>query len=523
MTAPVLFLSSCAMVGPDYQRPSTDVASTWDTSDGQTKSNKSISSVTEQPARNEAWWNVFHDPVLTSLIQEGYHHNLSLQSTGVSVLQARAQLAQSVGELYPQQQGMSGNYTHQEIGEGNTLTSLIPSSFDTDAVTFSSTWEADFWGKYRRAIRSNDATFLASLAAYDQALVTLTADIASCYMSIRTYAEQIHVTQTNIQIQKESLRIAKARFNSGQVSLLDVEQALTQLNQTEASLPALIVDLQEQKDTMAVLLGTTPNKVDALLRGHKPIPLAPTTIAVGIPKDLLRQRPDVHEAELKAIAQSEAIGAVKAQLYPALSLSGSFGYNSSNIGQSSTNDIFQWSNHTVSIGPAVSLPLLNYGQITNQVREQDAVFQQAILNYQNTVLNAQKEVQDGITSYIQSQKALQSLVIANKAAEKTTQLALIRYKAGEADYTTVLDAEQEQLAVQTSLTNAQGGIPQAVVSLYRALGGGWQMSQGHDVVSDKIKREMAERTNWGSLLEQPNHEAPTIPMQQMKQTALPSW
>lgn len=514
-TLPFCLLSACTMVGPDYKRPATDTADHWSTNGSP--------GIRSEPVQDSAWWESFQDPVLTSLIHQGYQNNLSLQSTGVKILQARAQLAQSVGDLYPQSQTLNGNYMHQEIGSGNTLTGLIPSNFDTAAYSVTSNWEIDFWGKYRRAIQSNDASFLASIAAYDQALVTLTADIASTYVAIRMYENQILVTQDNIRVQKESLAIAQTRFHAGQVSLLDVEQALTQLNQTESTLPSIQIDLQKQKNALAVLLGTTPNKVDALLQGKRKIPVAPKAVSVGIPKDLLRQRPDVHQAELEAIAQSEAIGATKAQLYPALSLTGTFGFSSTNIGESSVNDIFKWSNHTVTIGPSLTLPLMNYGQITNQVRVQDAVFQESILNYQNAVLNAQKEVQDGIVSYVESQKVVNSLLLANKAAERTVELALIRYKAGEADYTTVLDAEQDLLSVQTSLTTAEGDIPQGLISLYRALGGGWQIRQGHDVVPKKVTQEMSERTNWGSLLETQNHNPPTTKKEQIKETWLPNW
>lgn len=516
----LFLLNACTMVGPDYKKPKTQVTGEWSGIDNRGDNNGAKATKTQ----DAAWWKSFNDPVLTALIEEGYKNNLNLQSTGVKVLQARAVLAQSVGELYPQQQGLSANYTHQTIGEGSTYADTIPSTFDSAATSISASWEPDFWGKYRRAINSNDASFLASLAAYDDALVSLTAQIGSSYVAIRTYQTQIAVTEKSIRLLTESLALVQTRYQSGQDSLSDVEQATTNLSQADASLPTLKINLQQQKDAMAVLIGTTPDKVDAFLsKGQTKIPVAPSSVAVGIPKDVLRQRPDVHQAELQAMAQSEAIGAVKAQLYPALSLTGSFGYSSSDIGSKSINDIFQWSNHTVSIGPSLSLPLFNYGQITNQVRQQDALFQQAIFNYQNTVLNAQKEVQDGIVSYVESQKSLKAMNAANDAALKTTQLTLTRYEAGEVDYSSVLDAEQQQLAVQTSLVNAQGSVPQGLISLYRALGGGWQIRQGHDVVSDDVKKQMSDRTNWGSLLDQPNHEPPTNTVQKLKQTDLPSW
>lgn len=513
-TMPLFLLGACTMVGPDYKKPATDVTEQW---------NVNASSIKKQALKDTTWWKAFNDPVMTSLIETAYRNNLSLQSTGVRVLQARAQLAQSVGDLYPQQQGLDGSYTYQTIGNNSSLSDTIPSSFSTDAYTFSSAWEADFWGKYRRAIRSNDAAFLSSVEAYNQALLSLISDVATTYVNIRMYEQLIAVTKSNIVVQKESLRIANARFTSGQVSLLDVEQAKTQLAQTEAKLPPYVIDLVQQKNALAVYLGTTPDKVDALLGKKRPIPTAPKVIAIGLPKDVLRQRPDVRQAELDAITQSELIGAVKAQLYPAFSLTGTFGAQSSDIGESTTSDIFQWSSHTVSIGPSLSLPLLNYGQITNQVRAQDAAFQQAILNFQNTVLVAQKEVQNNIVSFVETQKTVVALEKANVAAEKTMELSLIRYKAGETDYTTVLDAEQDLLSVQTSLADAQGGIPLSAVALYRSLGGGWQLDRGQDVVPDYVKKQMAERTNWGDLLKTPEHAAPKTSQEQTEQTLLPSW
>lgn len=507
-----LFLSAC-MVGPQYREPKTQVASHWP---------QKNASIKETPFRETTWWRVFHDPVLTSLIQQGYRNNLSLRSTGVRVLQARATLAQSVGELYPQQQAATGNYTYNRIG-GSSLQGLIPQRFDTALMGFSANWEVDFWGKYRRAIQSNDASFLASLAAYDNALVTLTSDVAGSYIKIRTIEAQIKVTQANIQIQRVSLKIARSRFNAGQTSLVDVEQAQTELSETQASLPSLVASLQRQKDALTVLLGTVPNAVNGLLNKNRGIPKAPLTVAVGIPKEALARRPDIYQARQQAIAQSEAIGAAKAALYPAFSLVGTFAFTANNIGSSSISDLFQWSNRTITAGPGFSWPLLNYGQITNTVRVQDAAFQQAVLSYMNLVLKAQHEVQDNITGYIEAKKAAQYLVQANNAATKTLKLTLIRYKEGETDFTPVLNAEQQLLRIQTSLVNAQGDIPQVLIALYRALGGGWEIRGSDDVIPAELKKEMAARTNWGSLLDQRNHLRPATKGQKLKQLYLPKW
>lgn len=400
---------------------------------------------------------------------------------------------------------------------------FYPPDFLTASLGFSASWELDFWGKYRRAIQSNDALFLASLAAYDSALVTLTSDIASTFIKIRTSEELIKVTKTNIQVQAMSLKIAKDRYYGGQTSLLDVEQAATELAETQSKLPQYVSDLQHQKDILAVLLGTTPDKVDDLLKKNKGIPKASAVVEVGIPKEVIARRPDVYQARMEAIAQSAAIGAVKANLYPSLSLVGTFVFASNNIGNSTISDIFNWSNRNIVAGPSLTWPLLNYGQITNAVRAQDAAFQQALLNYLNLVLKVQQEVQDNITRYVEGQKTVSSLKKANASAIESTRLALVRYKEGEANYTTVLNAEQQQLRVQTSLVNATGELALSLVGLYRSLGGGWQIRGKNDIVSNQIKSEMAARTNWGSLLKQENHLPPDSNGQRMKQLYLPTW
>ncbi len=506
-------LSACGMVGPDYKEPQKSVAKNW---------LKKSQAVNNKPVKDASWWTVFHDPNLTALINSGYQNNLSLQSAAVRVLQARAQLAQSVGELYPQQQAITGNYNYNRIG-GSSLQMVLPPVFETALMGFSANWEIDFWGKYRRAIQSNEATFLASFAAYDNALITLTADIASAYITIRTDERLIHITQQNIKLQQMSLKLTQSRYRAGQISLMDVEQATTELNETEATLPALISQLQTQKDALAVLLGITPDKVDSLLLKKQGIPVAPKTVAVGIPIDTLEKRPDIYQAREEAIAQSASIGAVKANLYPAFSLSGTFAFASNNIYGSSVADLFSWSNRTITAGPGLNWPIFNYGQITNAVRTQDAAFQQALLKYLNLVLKAQQEVQDNITRFIESKKSEQFLTTAARSAIKATQLSIIRYREGETDYTSVLYAEQQQLRVQTSQVRSQGDVPLALVALYRALGGGWQIRKGNDIIPKPIKAEMAARTNWGKLLTQQAHQPPVNKKQKIEQLYLPSW
>ena len=307
--------------------------------------------------------------------------------------------------------------------------------------------------------------------------------------------------------QKESLRIASAQFKAGETSERDVEQATTRLAQTEAQIPLLNASLAQNKNGLAVLLGETPDKIDRHLTGPSRIPVAPADVAVGIPKDLLRRRPDVRAAGLQAASYSALIGVAKANMYPAFSLSGEFGYAGNNQFNNNLSDMFNWQNRVVNAGAGVVFPIFNYGRLVNQVRVQDAQFQQALLNYQNTVLTAQQEVENGLANFANQQSALVSLNQAATAARRSTDLAMIQYKEGQTDFTTVLTAEQTQLNVENDVAVTQGNVVLGLISVYRALGGGWQIRDGHDVISDEVKAEMARRTNWGEMLE-PSHHLP---------------
>lgn len=513
----ISLISGCMTVGPDFKQPKIKVARDW-----QYASKRTNASVKLAQTKSANWWKLFKDPTLNALVLKGYQDNLSLQTAGVRVLYSRANLAKSVGSLYPQKQSISGSYDYNRLG-GSSLGGLIPNKFYSGSLGLAANWELDFWGKYRRAIEGNNADFLSSMAGYDYALVSMIGDIATTYFNIRMYESLIHVTRKNINTQRHSLQIVESRFRSGQTSKLDVEQAKTQLGQTRAQLPSQISNLKVQKNQLAVLLGTVPGDVDNLLRKSRGLPFAPRQIEVGFPKEVLAQRPDVAQARLDAMASSAAIGATKAELFPALSLVGSFSFSSTSIGQSSVSDLFDWSRRQVTAGPSVAFPIFNYGQITNAVRMQDALFQQSLLNYQNTVLQAQQEVQNSIVQYLQAKNGYYILAQTVRSARESTRLALVKYQSGETSYTSVLDAQKEQLGIESSLVETKASIDIALASLFRALGGGWQLRGDSDVISDEIREQMAARTNWGGLLKPANHLPQLVSKQSAIKKIRPIW
>ena len=210
-------------------------------------------------------------------------------------------------------------------------------------------------------------------------------------------------------------------------------------------------------------------------------------------------------AGLEAASKSALIGVAKATMYPSFSLAGEFGLTGNNEGDNSLADMFNWESRALKAGAGFVFPIFNYGRLINQVRVQDAQFQQAVLHYQNTVLSAQREVEDGLAAFASEQRVVKMLERAATCARRSTELALIQYKGGQTDYTTVVSAEQNQLSVEDSLASNQGNVALGLISVYRALGGGWQIRAGRDVISDEVKAEMARRTDWGRLLEPSQH------------------
>lgn len=498
-------LGAC-MVGPDYQAPTAAVANQW-----LEASNPGIATDHQD---DRQWWSVFNDPVLNQLVDIAYRQNLTLMQAGAQVLQSRAQLGVAVGNFYPQQQSASGelNYNRQsQRAPFSTNTTSSLATFTQASIGLGLSWELDFWGKFRRAIEGADAQFLSSVANYDAVLVTLTADVASTYVSIRTLEAQLAIARENVNIQHQSLEIARARFEGGATSERDVAQAETILAQTEASIPQFEQQLQQRKNGLALLLGMPPTSLDDLLSAGKGIPQAPKEVAVGIPADLLRRRPDIRQAELQAVAQNARIGYEKAALYPSFSLIGSFGYLGSDWNRFDLSDMFMAKARQWQVGPAVQWNILNYGQITNQVRAQDAAFQATIFAYQNTVLQAQREVEDGLAQFLQSQVRTQLQARAAAAAKRSLDLSVLQYREGIVDFTTVLTAQQQLLSAQDQLVVATGDIPQGLVVTYRALGGGWQIRENNDFLPPEVLEAMAKRTDWGNLLTPVNLLQPNAP------------
>jgi NodT family efflux transporter outer membrane factor (OMF) lipoprotein len=506
--ASVTVLLAGCMVGPDYRSPPAPAATKY------LEANQA--SVETKKEEYEAWWRVFHDPVLDRLIQIAYNQNLTLVAAGTRVLQARAELGVAIGDFYPQSQQATSSiiYARPSHADPTATPQTQISGFWRASLGASLDWELDFWGKFRRAIESADAAYLSSIASYDDTLVTLLGEVATTYIGIRTLQTQIAIAEDNIVKQKKALAIAKARFHGGVTTKLDVYQAENVLGQTEATVPQLTAQLKQGMDALRVLLGMAPRPLDDLLRGPMTIPVPPIDVAVGIPADLVRRRPDIRAAELAAMSQSAEIGFAEADLYPAFSLLGTFGTVSANIGSDKLSDLFMGKGITFGFGPTFQWNILNYGQITNTVRVQDAKLQELLVDYQNSVLNAQKQVEDGLASFLQGRLQVNDLRRSVAAANAALGLAVLQYNLGTRDFTTVLTAEQNLYTAQNDLATTEGNVSTGLANIYEALGGGWQIRDNNEFVPPQTVEQMRNRTNWGELLPAPNQPpkpAPGLP------------
>jgi NodT family efflux transporter outer membrane factor (OMF) lipoprotein len=493
----VLWGTACTTVGPDYARPPADVAKQWmEVDDPRFKA---------EPADHREWWTVFNDPVLDFLVDTAYKQNLTLRSAGIRILEARAQLGIAVGNQYPQTQQATARYARVTLSEELSLVGVTPSdtNFNLNLIGFDASWELDLWGRFRRGVEAGNADLGASMAHYDDILVSLVAEVAATYVQIRTFEERLKVARQNVKTQERSFQIASVRFRNGAVTEVDVQQARSNLRNTEALIPELEKGLRQAQNALSILLGMPPGDLKDVLGSPISIPTVPPDVAVGVPADLLRRRPDIQRAERLVAAQSARIGIAESDLYPRISIAGSFGWTANDI-----TDLFTQASFAGFGGPSVIWPIFNYGRIKNNVRVQDARFQQLVVDYQNTVLKAAEEVENAMVAFLRTQEQVKFLADSAEAARRWVDLSLIQYREGLVDFTPVLVAQDFLAKQDDRLAQTTGNIVISLIAMYKGLGGGWEIRIGKDFVPVQTKQQMQDRTNWGDLLTSPEDLSP---------------
>jgi NodT family efflux transporter outer membrane factor (OMF) lipoprotein len=479
--------SGCTMVGPDYKPPMAKVATQWlQFDDPRLQTNAPV---------DPLWWkDAFQDPVLDRLVSEALSGNLTLRSAALRVVQARQQLLIAKGTLYPQDQFIGAGAGVADPGAGG-------GAYGAYNLDFTLTWEIDVWGRIRRQIESASANYDASLAAHDGVLVMLIGEVAQTYFLIRTTEQRLAVNAQNIQYQEENVRISQAKLDAGDISSLDVEQGQTLLYNTRASQALLVQSVQQYKIALAILLGELPQDLSERLGKPQPVPAVSSVLAVGVPQDLIRRRPDIREAERRLAAQSAQIGYAVSDLYPRFALTGLIGPAVSTATGQEFHDLLNAESVTYNFGGVMRWSILNYGRLKSNVRLQDAKFQQLLEDYRQIVLQAQSEVERSLVAFHQSQIQLKALQLAADSAQRAADVSTEQYQEGLIDFNTVVNTLSTLVSQQDQLASIQGTVAVNLVEVFRSLGGGWEVCRSGaagDLIPQETQKEMRERGSyWG--------------------------
>jgi NodT family efflux transporter outer membrane factor (OMF) lipoprotein len=453
----MLVAAGCA-VGPDYVPPDTRLPGQWHTPMG-----AGLVGGDSDKQALAGWWSIFDDPVLTNLIESAVAGNLGLKEARSRVREARARRGVSEAGRFPTIDATGSarsSRSSEETGSG--------SERELYAAGFDAAWELDVFGGKRRAIEAAQADFEASEEALRDVLVSLLAEVAVNYVDARSFQTRLSVARANLEAQEETYNITQWRFQAGLATQLDVDQARYSLEQTRSQIPVLRKGLEQAKNRLSVLLGRHPGSVEVALGEYKPFPFPPLEIAVGVPADVLRRRPDIRRAERGLAAQTARIGVAAADAYPKFSLAGSIGLEALSLG-----NLFLAGSRTHSIGSGIAWPIFDAGAIRSNIEVQNALQEQALFQYEAAVLTALEEVENGLVAYAEEQLRRESLMEASQAAKSAVDLALNQYASGLIDFSNVLDAQRSLLGLQDQLAVSEGEAISNLIALYKALGGGW--------------------------------------------------
>ncbi len=484
-TGPLEWIHNGFKVGPNYCRPPAPVAEEWIEAQNPKLHNGHL----------QDWWKVFNDRKLNSLIDTAYEQNLTLRIVARRVLQGRAQQAIAAGNIFPQTQQATGDYgrfnlSHTTFNNPSAFSILSPTpippgvpigNFYPDwTAGLNLSWELDFWGRLRREIESANATLDSSVENYDAALVTLLADVATNYVQYRVAQQRIKIARANILIQEKLVALVSQQEKVGTANKVDVEQLRTLLEQTRSTIPFLQIAQGQANDTLCILLGMPPRdlepelgpgpELDAVEFNAEPLPKMPSWVAVGIPADLLRRRPDIRSAERQVAAQSAQIGVAEADLYPTIFINGTIGYEAQSLSQ-----LFESRSFMGTIMPSFRWNILNYGRIANNVHLQQAKTQELIDTYQNQVLTAAQQVQTALRGFLRSRDQAEDLTRSVRAAVAATKIQEKNFTDLKADVNRLFILENTQVQQQDNLAVAQGNIALNLINVYRSLGGGWEL------------------------------------------------
>ncbi len=494
-TALVLSTTGCEF-GPNFQHPAPWYSPTsWLGGRPATAPAADVASTPVPAPPDPQWWSVFDDPELTALEQRVAGSNLDLRLAGIRLGESRAQLGLTGADLFPQLNA-NGSYTRERQSAKGVISLLgggggspgtasnglggrqggIPNTsltapFDLFQTGFDASWELDLWGRVRREVESARAQTVESAESRRDTMVTSEAELARDYMQLRGQQRIIQITEDNLKAQRGALNLAQERASAGLGSDLDVANAAAEVASTSSELPTLHAQVQTYINAIALLLGEAPNQMDAELDTPGPVPPVPPVVPVGLPGDLARRRPDIRRAEAALHAATADVGVAAASFYPTVTLSGSAALQALQF-----KDMFGWSAGTYSFGPSLTLPIFQGGRLTRTLELRKGQQVEAAVTYQQTVLGALHDVNNALVNYEAQQGQATALARAVTQQQRALDLAQDQYRGGLVDFLNVLNAEQQLLAGQQQVAQAQTTVSTDLVQLYKALGGGWEQT-----------------------------------------------
>ncbi|MDY0187080.1 MAG: efflux transporter outer membrane subunit [Syntrophus sp. (in: bacteria)] len=449
-----LFLTGC-MVGPDYRRPAIESPPAWNIEEKEAKD-----------TANSSWWQQFNDPVLNALIEESLKNNVDLRI-------ATARIDEYVGRywvwrsgLFPQIGGYAEAGRSRVSEEGSApLSPQVKNPADFYQGVLNGSWEIDLWGKLRRATEAGRADLLATEEARQGVILSLVSAVANGYISLRNFDKQREIAVRTAKVREESYKLFNQRFEGGVISELELNQVKSEYEQALATIPQIEKQIVFQENGLSQLIGKNPGPI---ARGKSMDELILPVVPAGLPSDLLEKRPDIRQAEQSLVAANARIGVARAQYFPTLSLTGFFGWASEDLSNlfAGPAKIWNW-------GGMMTAPIFTGGAVRGQVMSAEAIRQQALFNYRNTIQTAFREVEDSLIDQRRTREQLEAQQRQVDALRETARFARIRYDNGYTSYIEVLDAERSLFSAELTYAQTQGILFSALVNLYKAMGGGW--------------------------------------------------
>lgn len=448
----LLLITGC-LVGPDYKPYDMETPGGW---------SYVQQYLTDTEPNFVGWWKQFEDPMLVSLVERAMKSNLNLKTAQSRIRQARAAQWFSEGGLWPSAETTASATRSRSVNPTVSVQNNYKAGIDAS-------WELDIFGGQRRDIEAARADVQAAVEDLRDVWVTLTSEIALNYISLRGFQQEIIILKQNLAAQEKTADLTRKRFSGGIVGALDVANAETQVANTSAQLPPLELSVQQTIHNLSILLGAQPTALVKELDVAAAIPTAPTGIAVGIPSDLLRRRPDIRRAEAQIHSATALIGVATADLFPKFTLSGSLGFQNQHA-----DKLANWNNRIWSVGPSASWNIFDAGRVRSNIESKKAIQEQFLLAYQQTVLTALQEAQDALIALTKEQEHRDALQKAVDSSRKSVKLATQLYTEGETDFLNVLTAQRSLFSSEDALVNSNRTVSTNLVALYKAMGGGWE-------------------------------------------------